>query len=642
MKDLIKGYLDRGISRRKLLSGLGALGISSVAAKSMARSLSAFQAPQENATPQAAAVAKESPAWLKRVRGTGGKLLIEQLKAAGMQYLFVGCSAAGVSIFDALVDEPNFHIIEAVQEGAVAAMADGYAKASGKTPFCYCSPRGVPNFMTQMFNSHQDNIPMVVTADYPAIPNLGEENADYTDHVDEITQPMTKWHWVVETSEKIPELTRRAIAFASTQPCGPVFLAFPSNTLSGTAEADVMDQSKFAISMKTRPDPEAVEQAARLLIESRSPLLYVGDEITWDGAQKEVVELAELLALPAVQPFGTLGWSIPFPTRNPLFLGDYQHEFRILGVPDVMLNLGAKMPGGHNVATSTKVIQVRQDPVSLARVYPTEVPMVADLKLATADLLAAVKSLATPARLQQIRDSRYSKIKEYTAQLEAFQKSYAQKAMASNDVSLERIAMDLEATLDKESYFAAELNSARPIEKSTLMHFGGDDKRYLSNTGRALGWSLSASVGIKLAQPDRPVVAMMGDGAFLFGGPQGMWSMARYRAPVTAIVWNNHSYDVERTGMFSTGGRQFEAGRDMVCYLGDPDVDYTKIAAGLGVDGEVVKDAASFRPALLRAQRANIEGRPYLIDLHAPRHGSGATSTWHPDYSIAALRKREV
>jgi thiamine pyrophosphate-dependent acetolactate synthase large subunit-like protein len=145
-----------------------------------------------------------------------------------------------------------------------------------------------------------------------------------------------------------------------------------------------------------------------------------------------------------------------------------------------------------------------------------------------------------------------------------------------------------------------------------------------------------------LAQPDRPVVAMMGDGAFLFGGPQGLWSMARYRSPVTSIVWNNHSYDVERTGMFSGGGRQFEAGRDMVCYLGDPDVDYTKIAAGLGVEGEVVLDAASFRPALQRAQKANIEGRPYLIDLHAPRHGQGATSTWHPDYSVAALRKREV
>ncbi len=637
MKGMVKGYLDRTISRRRLLSGLGSMGMASIAAKSMASSLAPFQAPQPSARGE-----RDTPPWMKRVRGTGGKLLIEQLKQAGVRHMFAGCSAGGVSIFDALVDEPDFHIIEAVQEGAVAAMADGYAKASGKTPFCYCSPRGIPNFMTQMFNSHQDNIPMVVTADYPAIPELGEENADYTDHVDEITQPMTKWHWVVETTEKIPEITRRAMAFASTQPCGPVFFALPTNTLSGIGEADVMDQSKFSISMKTRPDPVAVERAARLLIEARSPLLYVGDEITWDGAQKEVQELAELLALPVVQPAGSLGWSVPFPTRHPLFLGDYQKEFRFLGETDVLLNLGAKMPVRQGVDPRIKVIQVRQDPVSLERLYPTEVPMVADLKLSTADLLAAIRSLATASRLRQIRDSRYSRIKEFTTQMDQFQNALGAKAMARPEVSLERTAMDLEAVLDKESYFVGELNSARPIEKSRLMHFGGDDKRYLSNTGRALGWSLSASVGIKLAQPDRPVVAMMGDGAFLFGGPQGLWSMARYKAPVTSIIWNNRSYDVERTGMYSKGGRQFETGRDMVCYLGDPDVDFTKIAAGFGVEGEAVTEAASLRPALERAKRANIEGRPYLVDLHAPRHGPGATSTWHPGYSIAALRKREV
>ena len=146
MKEMIKGYLDRTISRRRLLSGLGTMGVASIAAKSMASTLGAFRSPQRSATQETVALP-----WMKRVRGTGGKLLIEQLKQAGVDHIFVGCSAAGVSIFDALVDEPDFHIIQGIQEGAVAAMADGYAKASGKTPFCYCSPRGIPNFMTQMF-----------------------------------------------------------------------------------------------------------------------------------------------------------------------------------------------------------------------------------------------------------------------------------------------------------------------------------------------------------------------------------------------------------------------------------------------------------------------------------------------------------
>jgi thiamine pyrophosphate-dependent acetolactate synthase large subunit-like protein len=135
---------------------------------------------------------------------------------------------------------------------------------------------------------------------------------------------------------------------------------------------------------------------------------------------------------------------------------------------------------------------------------------------------------------------------------------------------------------------------------------------------------------------------MMGDGAFLFGGPQALWSMARYKAPITSIVWNNHSYEFERTNMFSKGGRQFETDRDMVCYLGDPDVDFSKIAAGFGVEGEKVTEADGLRPALERAKRANVEGSPYVVDLHAPRYGPGASSTWHPDYSIAALGKRRV
>src|SRR5476651_382918 len=95
----IKGYLGRTMSRRRLLSGLGKIGIGSIAAKSMASPLVAFEAPQENAR-----VETTSPPWMKRMRGTGGKLLVEQLKQAGVQHMFVGCSAAGVSIFDALVD----------------------------------------------------------------------------------------------------------------------------------------------------------------------------------------------------------------------------------------------------------------------------------------------------------------------------------------------------------------------------------------------------------------------------------------------------------------------------------------------------------------------------------------------------------
>jgi thiamine pyrophosphate-dependent acetolactate synthase large subunit-like protein len=153
---------------------------------------------------------------------------------------------------------------------------------------------------------------------------------------------------------------------------------------------------------------------------------------------------------------------------------------------------------------------------------------------------------------------------------------------------------------------------------------------------------MAAGFGVKLARPDVPVVSVVGDGSFLFSGPQPLWSMARYKAPVTVIVLNNHSYNNERNRIWNSAGRQFEAARDMTCYNGDPDVDFAKAASAFGVEGETVKEPAAIKDALGRAKMATIEGRPYLLDIHVKREGIGAVSEWHPSYSIADQRTRKV
>src|SRR5262249_20978309 len=121
MKHLIKQYLDNGLSRRDLMTGLSAIGMSAAATKSVAQSLETFG--QGGAAPTA----------MREASGTGGHLFVQQLKAAGVEYVFFNPSTGDFPIFDALVDEPAIHLIKGVQEGAVVAMADGYARASGKT-----------------------------------------------------------------------------------------------------------------------------------------------------------------------------------------------------------------------------------------------------------------------------------------------------------------------------------------------------------------------------------------------------------------------------------------------------------------------------------------------------------------------------
>ena len=160
-----------------------------------------------------------------------------QLKAAGVEYIFFNPSTGDHSIFDALVDEPGIHLIKGIQEGAVVAMADGYARASGRTGVVVVANIGLPNAMTQMVNSWKDQIPLLVVVASVDQDALGRDQFQETDHHELMTQPITKWFWQAQSAAAIAETTRRGLKFASTPPCGPVFLSLPSNTLDAACQS---------------------------------------------------------------------------------------------------------------------------------------------------------------------------------------------------------------------------------------------------------------------------------------------------------------------------------------------------------------------------------------------------------------------
>ena len=630
MKDLIKQYLDQGISRRQLVSRLSALGLSTVAAKAVAQSLGSVVTPAQAATADGA---------MREITGTGGHLYVQQLKAAGVEFIFFNPSTGDAPIFDALVDEPGIQLIKGIQEGAVAAMADGYARLSGKTGVVIVANVGLPNAMTQMVNTFKDRIPMLVTVAAFGQDKLGAEGPQDYDYQEYMMGPITKWRWTAQTARGIPETTRRALKFAATPPAGPVFLAIPDDELRAQATSTVMDRSLFDVPMKVRPDKADIEKAAKLLIEAKNPLLSVGDEVTLCRGEKEAVVLAELLGLPVAgqAEFGV--WSKPFPTRNPLYLGPMLRHMRFPGEIDVHLNVGDRY--AELAQKGTTLISMRQDATSLARAEPVDLPMVADVRLGMADLIDAIKSMATADRLKKIAEDRASRVRAYTKQQAEMLKTIASHADNGPEIRRERLAIELENGLEKDTIYVTDCDSGRAMDP--LMSFGGTDKAYISTGPNILGWAVSASFGAKLARPDRPVVAILGDGSMSFGGPQPLWSHARYKAPITTIVYNNRSYNNERNRIWSfSGGAQFKEGRDMTCYNGSPDIDFAKAAAAFGVEGEVVKEASQIKEALARAKRANVEGRPYLLDINVMRDGVGAATAWHPEYSIADKRTRKV
>jgi len=491
MKELVKQYIDQGISRRTLMANLSAAGLSAVAANTVAQALA----------PVSARAAAASPGAVRDVTGTGGQLYLQQLKAAGVEYYFFNPSTGDAPIFDAFVDEPAVQLIKGVQEGVVVAMADGYARLSGKVGVCSVANVGLPNGVTQLVNTYKDRIPLLLVVGAFPQEQVGRDGPQEYEHQENMLAPLTKWYWQAQSVAGIPETVRRAFKFAATPPGGPVFLAIPDNMLRTEGTAAVMDKALFDVPMRIRADQKDVEAIARLLIEAKNPLLSVGDEITLCQAENEVVELAELLGLP-VAGGGEFGvWSKPFPTRNPLYLGPVLANMRFPSDIDLRLNLGNQY--GERRTGGATLVSIRRDPVSLARVSPVDLALVSDLKLAAADLVATVKSLATKERLAQIAADRSQRVRDYTKGMAVLRQDMLKEYATESDnapIKLERLASELETTLEKDTIYVNDVDSGKKMDP--FLSFGGGDKTYIANGPNILGWGMSAAFGAKLAQPD--------------------------------------------------------------------------------------------------------------------------------------------
>jgi thiamine pyrophosphate-dependent acetolactate synthase large subunit-like protein len=294
------------------------------------------------------------------------------------------------------------------------------------------------------------------------------------------------------------------------------------------------------------------------------------------------------------------------------------------------------------IPSDAKVVHISIDPDSIGKVVPTDLGIVADAKDAAADLRIAIDAIATKATLDRIRDERLVSVRAIREGLRAERERIVREQWDRNPLSRERVSAELIAVLDKDAIIVPELShysGGRFKENVALTQFTfapGGMSRIGKTTGGALGWGVGAAIGVKLARPDRQVVTLQGDGGFLFAQAETLWTMARYEVPVLIVIYNNRSYNGPRDVIFRQTGRQAETGKDMTCYLGNPDVDFAKIAAGFGVKGDVVQTADELKAGLKRGVDTIRNGMPYLLDVITERSGMGAESTWYPKYSVAA------
>jgi thiamine pyrophosphate-dependent acetolactate synthase large subunit-like protein len=628
---------DDTVSRRDFLTATAVSGIALGAGSSVSALAQAASGSDPAAAPQgAAASAAPVTAPFEIYEGTAAGAVLAQLRAAGVRMLFHTNTSGFVPFWEAVETAGDVQVINVTHEGHAVAAAQGYAMASRSLGFFFGSGAGVGNSMSNLYCAWKDRVPLLVTYSGGELSEQGKDGFESWDDHLRPTESFSRWTASLLTDE-MSDIVRRAIRFAFGPPSGPVTLVWGDAEQAERVRTriDTIDLSKAR--HKFRAPPEAIQQAARWLANAEHPMFVVGPEVTEDDANKDLLALAEKLAVPVTDTEDDLYAN--FPTDHPLYMG----QLRALRYPrqtDLMIGFGESFKR-RRPQPGTPTVHVSHDPDILGRVYPVDLAIASDIGLAIRDLSDAIDGLLTRDRVARIRSRRLAEVTALTAQLNESASLATRAFFDRSPLSWERVGFELERALDKNAVIVPELGT-QSYKLLRQLKIGGDNKLKFGRTiGSALGWGMGAAFGVNLALPGRQVVALQGDGGFLFGQSEALWSIARYEAPMLIVIMNNHLYNETRARNSNNGGRLFELGRDYNGHLGDPDVEFTKIAEAYGLKGEKVRNASDLAPALQRSIRSMRDGKAVLLDVEVEEDGpSLREATWFQRHSIADIQKK--
>jgi benzoylformate decarboxylase len=575
----------------------------------------------------------------KTITGTGGMLLLQTLKDAGVEYLFTNPGSAETGIFAALAEDNEQRLVVGRHEGLVAAMADGYHRVSGKVGVIIAHVMGGSHQLSgQLFNAQVAGSSVLAIAgdwaselqDYRGLaPFPGLSQA-------ETMRPLTKEarcaYQVHANPAAIPVATIRALRECTTPPTGPAYLSISADLLIREGlEARIGEGAGYRIERPGPARPQTVEAIARRLGEARCPVLMFGDDVWREGAQAEAVRLAEALEAPV---FATRQIFANFPTRHPLYCGMYPvpREFSTAtGLePDLIFLVGCQ--GVHGGVAEPSVMQIGPNPLLMGRHYPLDVAVQCELAQTLREIAAALLRGPGADRASGWARQRAA-VRAYARRLIGREEELVLEHERDPIVHPSVLGAHLAEVLPRDAVMVHESSTAR----MALLPLGHGGITWTRSGGGSLGWGVGAAIGAKIAAGrERPVVLHLGDGALTYSAA-GFWTMARYNTAVLTIVSNNDSYQIVRHNWAREipDSKMIREGKFPGLFLGAPTIDHVALARSQGVDGEAVTTLKELRPALERGlDRVTRENRPYLLDVTVAREGVGADSTWHQGWRL--------
>ena len=535
-----------------------------------------------------------------------GQSVVEALRAEGVKYVFGIVGGTFLEVLDALYDAEDIAFVSTRHEQGAAFMADGFARATGRPAVCLVTNGpGATNLVSGVYAAYTGHSPVIAVSGAPSRDVVYRDAFQEADHVS-LFRPVTKQALTVNASERIPELFRHAFRTAMTGKRGPVFIDIPRDLLGGAPiEHPDVPPPSYRVHQRLPADPELVARAAALLASAERPVIVAGGGVTHSGASETVVQLAELLSAPMITGYGR---NDAVPNAHPLYVGPLgragaPEAGQVCARADVILAAGTRLSNftsfydNRYISADARIVQIEIDERELGRNYPVAVGIQADASAALSSILAALR--AQPA--QPGRAAWAAEAAGLRAQRRARLDDEA--AWTGSPVKPQRVYGELRKALPEDAVMVLDagacpafgydrLDFQRPGTFITPLDFGG------------LGFAFPEALGAKLGRPGAPVVAIHGDGGFLFN-VQELETAVREGIAAVTIVMNNNLWGSEAAYQ-----QALYPGREIGARIANPRFD--KLAELFGARGYYVDRAGDVGDALTEAIDSN---QPAVIEI---------------------------
>lgn len=550
--------------------------------------------------------------------------IIEQLLADGIRYMFGNPGTVEEGFLDALSDYyPEFEYIFALQETIAVAAADGYSRVTKKpTVVQLHSGVGLGNGIGMMYQAMRGHAPLIVLAGEAGI-KYDAMDAQMAADLVSMAKPVTKWATRVVDSASLLRVLRRAIKIAATPPMGPVFVCLPMDILDAPNDEEVVPTS-LPIT-RVAPEFEHIAKAAAILAGASQPLFIVGDGVAVSGAQAELTHLAELAG---AQVWGADSSEPNMSATHPLFAGLLGHMFgedsrQITSQADAILIVGTYVfpevfPALSGVfASKAKVIHVDLDTYEIAKNFSVELGLLGDPKTTLAKLSIALETTMTPAQ-KAVANARVNQIASFKQQQLAALIEADKAVRNSVPLHMTRFAEELAALLPADAIVFDEAITNSPelcryLPPTKLGH-------YFQTRGGSLGVGIPGAIGIKLAHPDKTVIAFTGDGGSMYT-IQALWTAVHHNIDAKFVICNNQGYQILKLNILHYWHELQIPEHDYPSSfsLCNPEIRFDELARAMGVQAVRVEKPDQI---VLAIKKALDHDGPFLIDS-VPRYGSG-------------------